>query len=347
MGTSSIRVLVVEDYEPFRRFLLSTLRNLCEPQDMREVSDGLRAVQNAQRLQPDLILLDIGLPALNGFEAARQIRKLSPNSKILFVSQESSADVVQEALDLGAFGYVVKTDAGSELLAAVTAVLRGERFVGSRFAGHDFTGVANLRTADALSPNAVHISSSPTALQREEIVHRHEAHFYSDDESFLNGMTQFVGTALKAGSAVIVFATEPHRENLFPRLQAHGIDMTAAIERRRYIPFDSAEILSRFMIDDVPDPIRFFKLAGDLIDRASRGAGGAPIRVVACGELAPLLLKQGKPESAIQLEQLWDQQVKRHSLDTLCTYSQATIDGEPDKSVFQRICAQHSAVHSL
>jgi DNA-binding NarL/FixJ family response regulator len=98
----------------------------------------LEAVQQVQKLQPDLILLDIGLPTLNGIEAARQIRKLSPASKIIFVTQESSPEIVQRALNIGASGYVVKTDVGSELLAAVTVVLRGEHFVGSRFAAHDF-----------------------------------------------------------------------------------------------------------------------------------------------------------------------------------------------------------------
>jgi DNA-binding NarL/FixJ family response regulator len=89
-----------------------------------EVSNGLEEVQKAKELQPDLIALDIGLPWLNGIEAARQIRKLSPESKILFVSQASSVDVVQEAPGTGAYGYVVKTHAGSELLQAVNAVLR-------------------------------------------------------------------------------------------------------------------------------------------------------------------------------------------------------------------------------
>jgi DNA-binding NarL/FixJ family response regulator len=103
-----------------------------------EVSEGLEGVQKAKELQPDLIALDIGLASLNGIEAARHIRKRSPESKILFVSQASSVDVVQEALGTGAYGYVVKTDAGSELLEAVDAVLRGEPFVGSRFSGHDF-----------------------------------------------------------------------------------------------------------------------------------------------------------------------------------------------------------------
>jgi DNA-binding NarL/FixJ family response regulator len=126
-GMSS--VLVVEDFEPFRRFVCSMLRKTPELQVVCEVSDGLEAVQKAEELKPDLILLDIGLPTLNGIEAARQIRKLAPESKILFLSQESSADVVQEALNLGALGYVVKAHVGSDLLDAVEAVILGERFV--------------------------------------------------------------------------------------------------------------------------------------------------------------------------------------------------------------------------
>jgi DNA-binding NarL/FixJ family response regulator len=90
-----------------------------------EASDGLEAVLKAEELQPDLILLDVGLPGLNGIEVAKRVRKLSPGSTILFVSQESSADLVREALAVGARGYVVKTDAGSELLPAVDAVLQG------------------------------------------------------------------------------------------------------------------------------------------------------------------------------------------------------------------------------
>ena len=125
---SAIRVLVVDDSEPFRRFICSTLKKRPDLHVVSQVSDGLEAVQKGEELQPDLIVLDLGLPTLDGVEAARRIRKLSPESKILFVSQESSSDVVQEAFTLGALGYVVKAHAGSELLAAVEAVCRGRQF---------------------------------------------------------------------------------------------------------------------------------------------------------------------------------------------------------------------------
>lgn len=126
---SSVRVLVVDDFEPFRRFVCSTLAQSPGLQVVGEGSDGLEAVQKTEELKPDLVILDIGLPRLNGIEAARQIHKLTPESRIIFLSQESSPDVVQVALNLGAWGYVVKTRAGSDLLAAVDTILGGKRFV--------------------------------------------------------------------------------------------------------------------------------------------------------------------------------------------------------------------------
>jgi DNA-binding NarL/FixJ family response regulator len=157
---------VVDDFEPFRHFVVSVLQKLPAVQVICEVSDGLAAVQKAEELQPDLIVLDIGLPKLNGLEAARQIRKLSPNSKILFLSQESSADVVQEALGLGAFAYVVKSDAGSELLTAVCAVLRGEKFVGLRFAGHDSTLSSDAQASESVRQNRVTRTLSSIRFKR-------------------------------------------------------------------------------------------------------------------------------------------------------------------------------------
>ena len=128
---SAVRILVVDDYEPFRRFVCSTLEKRPEWQIVGEASDGLEAVQKAEKQQPDLIVLDLGLPTLNGIEVARQIRKLSPESKIVVLTQESSADVVQEVRSAGVLGYVLKAHAGSELLVAVDAVLQGREFIGS------------------------------------------------------------------------------------------------------------------------------------------------------------------------------------------------------------------------
>lgn len=118
MRRALTRVLVVDDYKPWLRFIRRALLAHDKLQVIGEASDGLEAVEKAHQLQPDLILLDVGLPELNGIEAARRIREVSPTSKILFVSGNRAWDIAEEGLRVGAGGYVVKSDAGRELLPA-------------------------------------------------------------------------------------------------------------------------------------------------------------------------------------------------------------------------------------
>ena len=325
-----VRILLVDDYEPFRRYVRSLLMKRAEWVVLSEVSDGLEAVQKAEELQPDLILLDIGLPTLSGIEAARRIRKLSPGSRILFVSQELSADVAREALATGAAGYVVKMDARSELLIAVDAVLRGGQFVGRRLADQ------GLRS-DSVFPPLEH---------NPEVARRHEAGFYSGDASLLDDITRFIGSALRAGNAAIVIATESHRSSLLPRLQAYGLDTAAAIEQGRYISLDAADTLSTFMLNGMPDPIRFLRVLGGVIETAAEAMRGEQTRVAVFGECVHLLWAGGNAEAAIQVEKLGNQLAKAYDLDILCGYRLGSVQGGMDNQIFQRICAEHSAVHS-
>lgn len=129
-GITIIRILVVDDYEPFRRLICSVLQQKADFEIVGQVSDGLESVAKAEELQPDLILLDIALPTLNGIQTAMRVRNVAPKSRILFLSQESSSDVVQEALETGALGYLHKARVRTELLPAIEAVLAGRQFVG-------------------------------------------------------------------------------------------------------------------------------------------------------------------------------------------------------------------------
>jgi DNA-binding NarL/FixJ family response regulator len=144
-----IRILVVDDYEPWRRFVRLALLAEQEMQVVAEVTDGPEAIQKSDELQPDLILLDIGLPTLNGIEAARRIREVSPRSKILFVSENRSPEIAREALNTGGSGYVVKTDAASELVPAIKVVLAGRRFITSSLTSH-FVIAATLTATQAI-----------------------------------------------------------------------------------------------------------------------------------------------------------------------------------------------------
>jgi len=125
----SCRMLLVDDSKPFRRSLLLTLEEISGVCITVEAADGFEAVQKAESIRPDIVLLDIGLPKLNGLNVAALIRKCSPESKIVFLTNETDPEVVKAALDTGAVGYVHKLQAGTELKTAVEAALRGQQFV--------------------------------------------------------------------------------------------------------------------------------------------------------------------------------------------------------------------------
>jgi DNA-binding NarL/FixJ family response regulator len=327
---SPLRVLVVDDCEPFRRFVCSTLEKKPDLQVVGEASDGLEALQKAEELQPGLIVLDIGLPTLNGIEVARRIRKLCPECKILFMSQESSADVAQEAFRLGAMGYVVKSHAGSELFVALQEVCQGRQFVSRGLSGHSWVSAAGAQAPAHLLRQEVLPSLVPGKTQ---MVRSHEVQFYPDDKSFVDGFTRYMEAALLNGNAVIIVVTESHQKSL----RDHGARIAAAIEQGRCLPLDVADTLSTFMVNDLPDPMRFFKVVGDLIATAQATVGG-PARVTICGECASILWAEGNADAAIQVEQLCNQLTKRYQMDILCGFSLSSFYRDEDKQVFQRIC---------
>lgn len=280
-----------------------------------EACDGLEAVQKAAELKPDLILLDVGLPKLNGLLAAQQMRKIAPLAKILFISQEFSFDVVEAALRSGALGYIHKLHVSSELLSGIEAVNQGRYFV---------SGALKEKFRKTNSGLPVH----------------HEIQFYSHDALLMEGFADFAATELKAGKATIVVSTELHWAGILERLEARSVDVEHAIATGMLIPLDAAETLSKLMGDEMPDPDRFFELMESLIGTATRIAP----RVAVCGEIAPQLLSAGKSVQALRLEQLWDIAVHGFHLNTLCGY--VLIGFEADNEIFQSICAEHSAAHS-
>src|SRR5215470_1485011 len=160
----SYRVLVVDDFEPWRRHVASTLGESSRWQIVGEAADGPDAIEKAARLRPDLILLDVGLPTVNGIEAARRILAHDSNLKILFVSEHQSWEIAEAALCTGARGYICKSDSGRELAPAMDAIVEGRRFVAARFGGR-----------------VVERASGHVLNNR-----RHEALFYSSSESLLD-----------------------------------------------------------------------------------------------------------------------------------------------------------------
>jgi CheY-like chemotaxis protein len=320
-GRPAVRTLVVEDHEPFRRYFCSTLEQRAGFRVIGLASDGLEAIQKAQELQPDLILLDVGLPKLNGLEAARQMRKLAPLAKILFISQEFSFDMVETALRLGASGYVHKIRVQSDLLPAIESVLRDKYFV---------SGVAKGGFGEASIDKPV--------------IH-HKVQFYADDAACVQSFTDFTASTIRAGKAAIVIVSDTHRADILKGLSTNGCDVNSAIRSGCLIPLDFNHKLSTLMLNEVVDPAHFFDAAGDLIETAANAAESEQLpRVGLCRECQPAILSDGKLLQALRLEQLWGLIAHTSVADLLCAYPSTSF--EKHRDILDLICAEHSAIHS-
>ncbi len=319
------RVLLVDDHEPWRRHVASAVRRNARCEVIGEVADGLQAVEAAERLAPDLIVLDIGLPSLSGIEVARRILSFAPATRILFLTAHASRDILDVALDTGAFGYVVKTDAGVDLRPAIEALLDGKRFISSRF----------------ICPVADSIRTETSPGTR-----RHEAAFFSNEALLLEGYVRVAGEALENGGGAIVI-TEASRQIAIPaRLRALGVDVDVAIAEGRLVLVDVADMLALTIVNGWPDEARFRDATTSLIAATARAARNPHRRVAACGECSMTLWRSGLGTAAVQFEHLCDELTRTHSVDIWCGYSVMSPRDQTEHQIFHQICHEHSTVHS-
>lgn len=316
IGMQCFRVLVVDDFARLRECVCSILQGT-QFLVAGQAADGLEALQEARNCQPDLILLDIGLPKRNGLEVARRVRTVAPAARILFLSVDSDTDLVREALSLGA-GYIHKSRIQSGLLPAMEAALRGEQFVRKNL---EFKG-------------------------SWDVPRRHEVQFYSSDSVLLESFGRLLATALEGGDAAIVLATKAHREGLVEKLKADGFDVDVAIRQGTFISLDAADTLSTNMMNGVPDRAGFLEGLTGLIASAAKAAQKEHPRVAICGECVGLLCALGNRNAAIRLEQVGNDLLKAHDVDIMCAYPLSSLPNGKDAHVFQSICAEHTAVHS-
>ncbi|WP_447978408.1 MEDS domain-containing protein [Candidatus Nitrospira bockiana] len=168
----------------------------------------------------------------------------------------------------------------------------------------------------------------------------HFVQFYEREDFLLDALSGFIGSGLRGGDACVVIATLPHRNGLEARLQASGLDLPHAIATGQYLSLDAADTLSRFMVEDGPDPDRFAGTMAPVLARAA--AGGRAVR--AFGEMVALLWADGKMQAALRLEELWNDMVKRDRFSLFCAYPLTAFLRAADGDAFAEICMKHSRV---
>ena len=314
--TPCLRVLVVEDHARVRRVLCELLQQRADLLIVGEAADGLDAICQAEALRPDVVILDIGLPMLSGIEVAGRIRATVPDAKLMFVTNESSLEVVEQAFKTGAHGYVYKPRVQRDILPVLDAIVRGGRFVSG--------GLERIAQGDSLAS------------------HRHDVVFCSSDAVLIGAFSRFIDGELREGNAVVAVVTEAHERSLQFSLEASHVDVALAIRQQRYLPVNVSELLAKATVNGCPEPLRFLDAARDVLTDFTRRATDNHARVTSCGEGTSILWSQGHVEAAIQLEHLWDEIAMSHQMDILCAYPLAARD--ESVPTVRRLCAEHTAV---
>jgi DNA-binding NarL/FixJ family response regulator len=339
------RVLLVEDFHTFRRAIRTLLEQHTGLQVVGEATDGEEAIQLAAKLLPDLILLDINLPKLNGLQVVPYILELSPCSQIVFLTQEPSVEVAEEALRLGARGYVVKTDAGSELLKALEAIARGERYL-----SREVSTELRDEELDALGMRTQMVSEDAeagiTGSQGRQTPCAHEAQYYVHDGDFQESLRLWVGRALNAGDSAIVLVTLSHQRALCEALQAEGVPVHEEIRTGRLRLVDADAVVAGYLGDEHPDEARRKEELLLLVESAEKARIGEHSRVCAFGECLSLLYAEGKVDLVLALERLWGELGKAHGLYLRCWYRVSQEQLASDSEFFQKVFEEHTAVHT-
>jgi DNA-binding NarL/FixJ family response regulator len=200
-----LKLLLADDHEIVRQGLRSMLEAQRDCQIIGEAADGRQAVTMTKELNPDVVILDIGMPSLNGLEATRQILKIRPQTKVLILTMHESDSVIREVLDAGARGYILKTDAGRDLVSAVESLRRNKTFFTSRVAQMILDGFLKGDSRPQDSPSgAVRL----TPRQREIV------QLLAEGKS-----SKEVAVALDLS----VKTAETHRANIMRKLDCHSV----------------------------------------------------------------------------------------------------------------------------
>lgn len=201
----ALQLLLADDHEIVRQGLRSVLESQRDCKIVGEASDGRQAVSMTKELNPDVVILDIGMPSLNGLEATRQILKLRPQTKVLILTMHESDSVIREVLDAGARGYLLKTDAGRDLLSAVDSLRRNKTFFTSRVSQMILDGFLK---GDTRPQDAAPAGARLTPRQREIV------QLLAEGKS-----SKEVAVALNLS----VKTAETHRANIMRKLDCHSV----------------------------------------------------------------------------------------------------------------------------
>jgi DNA-binding NarL/FixJ family response regulator len=301
------RVIVADDHSLIRKAIENVLSHSFDV--VASVGDGREAIDAIFELDPDVVVLDIAMPRLDGFDVARELVGRGVRAKILFLTVHVSDEYVAAAVDAGVEGYVVKSRLSTDLEGAITHVLEGRLRIPT---SSSLLGIADPRA-------------------------RHAMQLYTNDDARLDELSRFAERALRRGDVAVAVGLPPMLSSVASRLTDAGLDLTSLGERFQTV--NSEVFLST---GDEPDVASIAEII-DGLERASMTAAGSR-GVVVFGEIAPLLMREGHIQGALAVERAWHSHPGASRLHTLCSYDLACLEGNDRREAFDQVCATHLAV---
>jgi CheY-like chemotaxis protein len=278
------------------------------------VNDGRQAVDAARLLDPDLVVLDISMPGLNGFQAAQELRQTGSRAKLVLLTAHDSDDFVEKAIRCDVNAYVLKMRAGRDLASALHHSLAGRQFLPS------VTPLANTERCS------------------------HAVQLHATDGSWLDEVSLFVSAGLHRGDVVAVALTQSNLDAVAARLKKRGCDLGEAEKLRRYLPFDAAKASAQIVRDGQAQAGALAEMVEGLERSRLASPRGSQARLTLIGEIAVPLCRGGNYEAAIEIERLWNGLTRNLPFLSVCAYPLECVDLESPLTPFPAICAEHSVI---
>jgi CheY-like chemotaxis protein len=309
-----IRVVVADDHRAFGDAATNILASTYDV--VATVRDGASAIAATSELDPDVVVLDVSMPGLDGFQTASRIQASGSSARIMFLSNFTGDDFVLAGVTRGASGFVSKSEMVRDLAEAVSHVAEGRSFVPS---------------------------ASVLPQWRRAAGHRHDLLPYATDEVFVSAVMGFLDSALDAGDSIVGVVSAPHRKALDAEFERRGVDIAAMAGSGRLTAVDSSAALESILADGVPDGALFSAAMDTLVERGLSAAVASPRHVTIFGEIAPLLCARGNYDAMLRLEQIAGDYSAARPVSILCCYSTGCFG---DASVHDGVCGEHSTVVS-
>jgi DNA-binding NarL/FixJ family response regulator len=318
-----VEILIVDDHEMFRGKVRSLIESQPHYRVCGEAGDGIEAIEKARQLRPDIVLMDINMPRMNGLEATRIIRREVPLCRVIIVSQNDAAIAREQARRAGAKGAVTKSDLIRDLLPTIDGV-----------------AMENNNSLDQTKTATAHGGEPWCGLLNSAAPRDHIVQLYQDQQFLNRAVCRFAAAAIANGEGVILVPTVAHWDAFRPRLEAEGVDVKAAEKRGQLTVVDADNLLPTFMRGGMPDSPVFMGLAASVISEA-RGVGRYP-KVRWWGEMVNILWERGEVAASMQLEDQFDQLAHEQDIAIFCSFLMDNFNGDVHARMLPRLGENHS-----